>query len=444
MHRPPRLAALILVLALSVLACGSGEDDGSAEAGDTTTSGPSSEGSDSPDTTGDTTGDSTDDSTGDTTGDTTGSTDPGTTEVPALPAGYEGYVSEQYAEGRTWLCHPDDADENVCHRDLDATVVAADGTLTVEPHERASEPAVDCFYVYPTISMDPGANSDFEPSETAEIRTILNQAARLSSTCELYAPVYRQRTLTALLGSEADPSTRDLAYGDVLDAWKHYLANDNGGRGVILVGHSQGAGLLGRLLAEEIEGEPLLADRLVAAYLLGSGIAVPDGQDVGGSFTSTPLCRQVTQTGCVVTYASFRSTAPPPENSLFGRPRDGAQGQVAACTNPAALDGGAAELSPYVSMDDTQPFADPADPRVGEITTPWVTYPGLLSAECVVRDGFSYLEVTVQADPADPRTDDIGGDLTPEWGLHLVDANLAMGDLETLAATQAEAFAASD
>jgi hypothetical protein len=58
-----------------------------------------------------------------------------------------------------------------------------------------------------------------------------------------------------------------------------------------------------------------------------------------------------------------------------------------------------------------------------------VTLPDFLTAECV-RDGdVDYLEVTIDADPDDPRTDDITGDLTPEWGLHTVDANIAMGNL---------------
>lgn len=49
----------------------------------------------------------------------------------------------------------------------------------------------------------------------------------------------------------------------------------------------------------------------------------------------------------------------------------------------------------------------------------------------------------MHADPEDPRIDDIGGDLTPEWGLHLVDANLAMGDLATITESQARAYQSS-
>lgn len=363
-----------------------------------------------------------------------------------LPEGYEGYTSETYAQGAHWLCHPDDADENVCERDLDATIVNADGSTEVAPHEPASDPAIDCFYVYPTISSDESANSDLEPQEDAEIRGVLNQFARLNAVCRTFAPVYRQRTLGAMFAGEDDPATRDVAYDDVVDAWKHYVAHDNDGRGVLLVGHSQGAGLLGRLIQEEIDDEPLLRDRLVAAYLIGAGIGVPEGEDVGGDFANVPLCRAADQIGCVVTYASFRATAGPPANSFFGRPWRGpgtepVEGLAAGCTNPAALGGGSGDLTPYFATDNAKPFGDAPPADAPEVTTAWVTMPGLVTSECVERDGFTFLEITVHAD-AGPRTDDIGGDLTPQWGLHLIDVNLAMGNLVELAGAQAAAYTA--
>jgi hypothetical protein len=356
-----------------------------------------------------------------------------TTAPPAVDP-YGGHQSETYADLAVWMCHPD-LDRDACD-DLDATAVAADGSTEVQEHVAAEDPAIDCFYIYPTISTDPGANSDLVPSEDQEIRAVRNQVARMNEVCEVYAPVYRQRTLTALTGSvEDDPGTRDLAYNDVLDAWKHYISNHNEGRGVVLVGHSQGSGLLTRLIAEEIDTNDELRPRLVSAYLLGSSVAVPEGEVVGGAFQNVPLCTSAGETGCVVTYASFRSTAPPPADSFFGRTRDG--NGVAGCVNPAALvagqDGGRVTSVPYFVA------ADTIDTGI-EVDTPWVTYPDFLEVECVSRDGFNYLEVTVNGDPSDPRTDDIAGDLTPVWGLHLVDANLTMGDQVALLGMQAEAF----
>jgi hypothetical protein len=110
-----------------------------------------------------------------------------TTTTSALPAGYAGHTSAVYADDANWLCKPGIADD-VCSRDLDATAVAADGSTEVIEHEAADDPPVDCFYVYPTISHDPGPNSDLVPAEGEEIFTAYSQVARLTSTCRVYAP----------------------------------------------------------------------------------------------------------------------------------------------------------------------------------------------------------------------------------------------------------------
>lgn len=45
-----------------------------------------------------------------------------------------------------------------------------------------------------------------------------------------FAPVYRQITVAGL-GGVAGEDARELAYGDVVDAWKQYVSTDNEGRG---------------------------------------------------------------------------------------------------------------------------------------------------------------------------------------------------------------------
>ena len=112
--------------------------------------------------------------------------------------------------------------------------------------------------------------------------------------------------------------SRGPQYDDVRDAWRYYLEHDNRGRGVVLVGHSQGSFILAELIRQEIDGKPTQS-RLVSAILLGATLSVPRGKDVGGSFKNIPLCRAAAQTGCVVTYVSFRSTIPPPPNTRFGK-----------------------------------------------------------------------------------------------------------------------------
>jgi hypothetical protein len=242
---------------------------------------------------------------------------------------------------------------------------------------------------------------------------------------------------------------RALAYNDVVDAWKYYLEHDNQGRGVVLIGHSQGSGVLTQLIRNEIDGKPD-QERIVSALLIGTNVAVPKGKDVGGAFKQMPLCRSASQTGCVIAYVSFRDNVPPPASSRFGRAQG--EGMAAACTNPAALAGGSGELHSYFaaagrslgSSAEPKPWVTPARP----INTPFVSVPGLLTAECVSNEKGSYLAVTVKGNPQDPRTDDIAGDVVvngnvqADWGLHLIDVHLAMGNLLDIVRQQAKAYVA--
>jgi hypothetical protein len=129
-----------------------------------------------------------------------------TTAGPELPAGYEGYTGEVYADDAHWLCKPGLTDD-VCSRDLDATAVAAEGTAEVVAHEADPDAPVDCFYVYPTTSHDPAINSDFTPGEAEEIGTVYNQVARLNSACRVFAPIYRQVTLSGIGGARPADGT---------------------------------------------------------------------------------------------------------------------------------------------------------------------------------------------------------------------------------------------
>jgi hypothetical protein len=354
-----------------------------------------------------------------------------------------------YSDGKTWLCRP--GRQDACAVDLTTTVVAANGKLTQEKFTANPKAPIDCFYVYPTVSNDQTPNSDMNAGPE-EMNVIKSQFARFASECRVYAPLYRQVTLTALrAGIAGKPMTVDraLGYNDVVDAWKYYLEHDNQGRGVILIGHSQGSGVLTQLIRNEIDGKPV-QEKMISAMLLGTNLAVPKGKDVGGAFQNIPLCHSASQTGCAIAYATFRANVPPPANSRFGKVPN--KEQMAACVNPAALGGGSGELHAYLSnrssivssAAEPKPWVTPAQP----INTPFVSVPGLLTAECVSDDKGSYLAVTVHGNPADPRTDDIAGDVVTngvvqaDWGLHLIDANVAMGNLVAIARQQAKAYLA--
>lgn len=375
---------------------------------------------------------------------------PVTAQAPAAPATAPSPAKNNYADDASWLCRP--GREDACTTDLTTTVVAGDGTLSVEKWTASPNAPIDCFYVYPTVSLDPTGNSDMNAGPE-ERRTVQMQLSRFGSHCRLFAPLYRQATLTALRANATGTTIavdRTLAYTDVADAWSHYLAHDNSGRGVVLIGHSQGSGHLMQLIRTEIDGKPIQS-RVVSALLLGMNVAVPRGKDVGGAFKSMPLCRTSQQTGCAISYVTFRSTVPPPATSRFGRvPGEGLE---AACTNPAALDGRSGELRAYLSTRASliNPAASPTPWVKGApaIATPYVSVPGLLSGRCVSNDIGSYLEVTVNANPADPRIDDIPGDVmtngqvNASWGLHLIDVHVAMGNLVDIVGQQARAYLAN-
>ena len=316
--------------------------------------------------------------------------------------------------------------------------------------EKASAPKIDCFYVYPTASADPSSNSDLVPGTKSheEIPTVQEQFARFGSACRLFAPMYRSSTVAAMLG-RVPPADRKLAYGDVEAAWRHYLAHDNHGRGVILIGHSQGAFVLRRLLREDVDGQPLQA-QLVSAMLIGGNVETADGSDVGGDFQHIPLCRHGDQISCVIAWSSFRGTTPPPADTRFGRSKTA--GRAIGCTNPAALAGGEAALKPYFPS--AYPLA-PGEPpqlpwtRSGAVTTPLVTAPSFVYGECRPDAHGSYLAISVRPRAGDDRVSDIKGDIMvgarvlPEWGLHIVDMDVAVGDLVTLAQTQGGQVAAA-
>jgi len=358
------------------------------------------------------------------------------------------HAAADYADTSVWLCRP--GRQDACTASQDATIVAVDGSLRHETFHPAKNPPIDCFYVYPTVSNEPGGNSDLTITG-AEKLVVDAQFARFASKCRLFAPMYRQVTLTALramIAGKPLPMDRDLAYHDVLAAWNYYLAHDNMGRGVVLVGHSQGSGVLTRLIKEEIDGKPAQG-KLISAILMGTSLPVPTGADVGGAFQHIPVCRSNAQTGCVIAFADFRANVPPPANTRFGKAPEGMQ---AVCANPAALRGGSGMLDAYLSAGristgsdgPREPFdwTQPAKP----VDTSFVKVPGLLSAACVTDEHGSYLAVTVHPTANGARTNDISGDVVvngqvlQDWGLHLIDANLTMGNLIAIVGDETKAY----
>lgn len=376
---------------------------------------------------------------------------------------YAGHQSDNYSNTLNWLCHPEKDLDDVCDQNQDITDVAADGTATVVPFSAAESPPVDCFYIYPTVSLDPGPNSDMVAG-TEERMTTRAQFARYASLCRPFAPIYRQVTLGGRsffegVGnrgggnetlSEEDAKAQALAYGDVLDAFSYYMAHYNQGRPFFLLGHSQGAGWAIKLVAEEIENYAYLLDRMVAAHIIGDSVFVPNDDVVGGSFRTVPICESRGQSGCVVSYGSYREGDPQLEEGRFGVSTE--DGMRVACTNPATLGDGREPLNaaiPVIKPPFTQAITIPrgsGGPYANRlenlaITTTFFGVAEQFYGECVTVIGadkrIDFLQMNIEADPEDPRADDYPGEIIiPGFGLHIVDMSWPQQTLVALAGDQ--------
>lgn len=349
-----------------------------------------------------------------------------------------------YADPRMWLCRPgNDPDE--CDANIDATEIAPDGTTKVVPHVKATNPAFDCFYVYPTVKLtSAGPMTDFS-NIAITLDPLLSHAARFNEICRVYAPLYRQAGVVPGAGGApmAAGTSFSLGLQDVRDAFKYYLTNLNQGRKVVLMGHSQGTGMVTAMMAQDVDPLPEVRAKLISALLIGGSVAVPTGAAVGGTYKNIPLCTAPGQVGCVISYVSYSAEVPPTMTSTFGRAPG--EGQSAGCTEPAALAGrpGQTYKGSYIRMNRVNKTFDPQgiDLLPPGIQTPFVVYRDALRGECKNVNGYSYLEISLQLGAADKRP-------PPPYrfpmveaalGLHIVDYNLEMDDLIEAVRLQAAA-----
>ncbi len=347
-------------------------------------------------------------------------------------------TDNDYADPAAWICLP--GRQDACSKpDLAVTIVAADGTVTRKALTSNPDAAIDCLYLYPTSSEDHTGNSDMTPGQ-GETGAATFHLGPFRGVCRTFAPVYRSVTLAGVIGKPTTPVDFKRAYADVGDAWRYYMKHYNNGRGFVLIGHSQGAGLWAQLIRQEIDGKTP-SSQLVSALLLGPPTAGPDD-----AFKSVGPCESATDLGCFVAYSAFRADAAPPSaKSLFARV--GPLNPTVACVNPATLMGDGDRLDAYLPSWELPPGTRWTK-DLAKVDTLFVAAPGLVSGRCVREGDRQFLAVTVNADQADPRTDRIGGDmvlngqLVPDWGMHGIDVNLTQGNLIALVRSQAGAYQA--
>ncbi len=336
-------------------------------------------------------------------------------------------------DGVVWLCRPGVVGDP-CIADESSTTVSPTKDVTVVAAPAATTgKAVDCFYVYPTVSTQTTANADLTV-EASEIKAAEAQASRFSSVCDVWAPMYRQRPLNAPDTSPSDGAAAGgVAYDSVARAWHDYLEHFNDGKPIVALGHSQGAAILIDLLQREFDDDQGLRARLVSALILGGNVEVPTGADVGATFQHIPACRAPTQTGCVIAYSSF--PAQPPSDAVFGV-AGSRNGTEVLCTNPASLTNpiATAALDPYFWIADR--------PSRQVLSTDWVAFPALYTAECHRADNASWLQINDIGSATDTRTR-LSLTNGPQWGYHAHDINVALGNLVSDVNTEIAAYLAA-
>jgi hypothetical protein len=347
-----------------------------------------------------------------------------------------------------WLCKPK-LENNPCEQSLTATVVQTNGETSRQETPIAKKPPIDCFYVYPTVSEQETENSNLE-IEANETQVAIDQASRFSQDCKVYAPMYKQITLTALKhaeeGKPESPTASIIAYESMASGFAEFISKYDKGHGFVLIGHSQGSLLLEQLIKEQVEPNPTLSKELVGAVLLGGNVLVPEGQLAGGTFQTVPACSAAAETHCVIAYSSFLKE--PPEGAFFGRensPLVGGhhEGEEVVCVNPTLLaqDGSAGGLLPYAN---TTRFPGELGyvqqaPTEKEAGVKWIESPGEYTAQCHKENGASWLQVNPVGTAQDPP-EYVEESLGPDWGLHLYDVNIALGNLVKDVALEATAY----
>jgi hypothetical protein len=187
----------------------------------------------------------------------------------------------------------------------------------------AADPPADVFFISPT-TFDGGrhwnAPIDNEKADRLFRRVMApNYAGPFVRVGRLFAPRYRQASLYTLTTLREDArDARKFAYGDVAEAFRRYIREDNQGRPFFLVGVEQGGTLLARLLAEQVASDPAVRARLAGAYMI-EAVTPADAPPL-------PPCQRRSQAGCLAAWASAFENDIPAAQDIQNRSLVWAQG----------------------------------------------------------------------------------------------------------------------
>lgn len=149
----------------------------------------------------------------------------------------------------------------------------------------------------------------------------------------------------------------------------------------------------------------------------------------------------------MLAFSTFRDNMPPPTNARFGR--SNVAGSEVVCADPVRLSG--QPLRPMLARV-TNLLGAPAQQldwrqAMADVTSPFVSLPGVLKVACTKDGPSAYLALTVDTALRGTRPADTPGDIVvqgklwDDWGLHLLDMNIRMGNLLDAVKLQAMAYA---
>jgi len=325
-----------------------------------------------------------------------------------VACGGSGLPPISYQAPSAWLCLPGRTDP--CARDVTIVDLHPDGTRGERPPTPAPS-GIDCLYIYPTVddSARVGNHTDFsDRTKIAEV--VVEQAVPFRRVCDLFVPLYRQITMGTYAREDAwtDEGLAN-AYADVAAAFDAYLAA-HPDRGIVLIGHSQGAEMVTRLLRDRFDRDAALRARLVIALALGGNLDVGVGQRTGGTFTAIPTCAAAGETGCVVAYRSMRAGA------FIAQPDPGyPAGREQMCVNPGNLTNAAAVASLTAVYFDNDAYT---------------SYFGLYRARCVRTADRARVLAIEEVPSARPSPVDLAApQFGTTFGTHVLDVEIAQDNL---------------
>ena len=201
---------------------------------------------------------------------------------PALRAG-------TYDDPAMWVSRPGTVDDPAQYRP-EGTPAAPQGKAYV-------------FFIHPTSYLAREHwNGPIDDKDTRN-RTALfvrGMASAFNGEAAVFVPYYRQAAFGSFLVNRPETlKARAVAYGDVREAFRAFIAQVPADAPIVLAGHSQGALHLMHLLQDEVKGTPV-AGRIVAAYMIGWPVS--PAHDLPQ--TGIPACAAPEQTGCALSWIS--------------------------------------------------------------------------------------------------------------------------------------------